>query len=203
MGIAFAVMQTTVMDLIPDERGAEGISFYTLNFILGTAIGPFLGVYISQIATMQTIFIVCTIMTGISVLLSIFTALPKGSITNEQIKEMKGFHFKGFVEAKALPIAVLMGILALSFSGILSFLTSYSMEINLMTAASFFFIVYSVIVLISRPITGSILDKKGDNVVMYAAILLFSAGLFVLSQAGQCFTLLIGGVLIGLGFGNL
>jgi predicted MFS family arabinose efflux permease len=86
MGIAFAVMQTTVMDLIPDERGAEGISFYTLNFILGTAIGPFLGVYISQIATMQTIFIVCTIMTGINVLLSIFTALPKGSITNEQIK---------------------------------------------------------------------------------------------------------------------
>jgi MFS family permease len=45
MGIAFAVMQTTVMDLIPDERRGEGISFYTLNFILGTAIGPFLGVY--------------------------------------------------------------------------------------------------------------------------------------------------------------
>lgn len=96
-----------------------------------------------------------------------------------------------------------MGILALSYSGILSFLASYSMEINLMTSASFFFIVYSVIVLISRPITGSILDKKGDNVVMYPAIFLYSAGLFVLSQAGHGFTLLIGGVLIGLGFGNL
>jgi MFS family permease len=142
-------------------------------------------------------------MTGISVLLSIFTALPKGSITKEQIEEMKGFHIKDFVEVKALPIAVLMGVLALSYSGILSFLTSYSREIKLMTAASFFFIVYSVIVLISRPITGSILDKKGHNVVIYPAILLFSAGLFVLSQAGNGFTLLLGGVLIGFGFGNL
>jgi MFS family permease len=203
MGIAFAVMQTTVLDLIPEERRGEGISFYTLNFILGTAIGPFLGVYISQIATMQTIFIVCTTMTGISVVLCILTSLPKASITNEQLEEMKGFHFKDFVEVKALPIAVIMGILAFSYSGILSFLASYSMEINLMTAASFFFIVYSVIVLISRPITGNILDKKGDNVVMYPAIVLFSAGLFVLSQAGNGFTLLIGGVLIGLGFGNL
>lgn len=85
MGIAFAVMQTTVMDLIPDERRGEGISFYTLNFILGTAIGPFLGVYISQIANILTIFIVGSIMTGISVVLSLFTALPKGSITKEQI----------------------------------------------------------------------------------------------------------------------
>lgn len=203
MGIAFAVMQTTVMDLIPDGRRGEGISFYTLNFILGTAIGPFLGVYISQIANIMTIFIVCSVMTGISVVLSLFTALPKGSITKEQIKEMKGFHFKDFFEVNAIPIAVLMGILALSYSGILSFLASYSMEINLITAASFFFIVYSGIVLISRPITGSILDKKGDNVVMYPAILLYSAGLFVLSQAGHGFTLLFGGVLIGLGFGNL
>ncbi|MCM3567515.1 MFS transporter [Neobacillus mesonae] len=203
MGIALAVMQTTVMDLIPDERRGEGISFYTLNFILGTAIGPFLGVLINQIANMQTIFIVCTIMTAISVVLSCFTSIPKGNITSEQLDEMKGFHFKDFFEGKALPIALLMGILALSYSGILTFLAAYSMEINLMTAASFFFIVYSVIVLLSRPVTGRVLDSRGDNIVMYPAFILFSAGLFFLSQAGHGLTLLIGGAFIGLGFGNL
>lgn len=203
MGIAFAVMQTTVMDLIPDERRGEGISFFTLNFILGTAIGPFLGVYISQIANMQTIFIVSTIIAGVSVVLSSFTLIPKANITNTQLEEMKGFHLKDFFEVKALPIAILMGILALSYSSILTFLASYTMEINLTTAASFFFIVYAVIVLVSRPITGSILDKKGDNIVMYPAIILYSAGLFVLSLAEHGFVLLVGAVLIGLGFGNL
>ena len=72
-----------------------------------------------------------------------------------------------------------------------------------MSAASFFFIVYSSFVLISRPFTGVILDLKGDNIVMFPAILLFSAGLFIISQAGNGITLLIAGAFIGLGYGNL
>ena len=90
-----------------------------------------------------------------------------------------------------------------AYSGILSFMTSYAKEINLMEAASFFFLVYAVFILISRPFTGRLLDKKGDNIVMYPALLLFVIGLVTLSQANQGFILLLAGALIGLGFGTM
>ncbi len=72
-----------------------------------------------------------------------------------------------------------------------------------METASFFFLVYAIFILISRPFTGRLLDRKGDNIVIYPALLLFVIGLVMLNQAYQGWTLLLAGALIGLGFGTL
>ena len=116
---------------------------------------------------------------------------------------MKGFKLKDFFEIKAVPISIIIAIMGFAYSGILSFITSYAKEIDLMEAASFFFIVYAVFILISRPFTGRLLDQKGDNIVIYPALLLFVIGLVILSQAHHGFTLLLAGALIGLGFGTV
>jgi MFS family permease len=82
-------------------------------------------------------------------------------------------------------------------------MTSYAKDIDLVDTASFFFIVYAVFILISRPFTGRLLDKKGDNIVMYPALILFVIGLVALNQAHHGFTFLLAGALIGLGFGTM
>ncbi len=120
-----------------------------------------------------------------------------------ELDAMKGFKLKDFFEIKAIPISIIIAIMGFAYSGILSFMTSYAKEIDLMEAASFFFLIYAVFILISRPFTGRLLDQKGDNIVVYPALLLFVFGLFFLSQAHQGFTLLLAGALIGLGFGTL
>jgi MFS family permease len=56
---------------------------------------------------------------------------------------------------------------------------------------------------ISRPITGKLLDVKGDNIVIYPALLMFSLSLFLLSQARNSFVLLIAGALVALGYGTM
>ena len=116
---------------------------------------------------------------------------------------MKGFKLKDFFEIKAVPISIIIAIMGFAYSGILSFINSYAKEIDLIDTASFFFIVYAVFILISRPFTGRLLDKKGDNIVMYPALILFVIGLVTLSQAHHGFTLLLAGALIGLGFGTM
>ncbi|MFC5711931.1 MFS transporter [Thalassorhabdus alkalitolerans] len=203
VGIVLTVMQIAVIDIIPVKRQGEGISYYTLSFILATAIGPFLGLLMIQLASINMIFITCTILTGIGILLTLFTTLPKVVIKKEQLEELKGFHFSQFFEKKAISMSLLMTVLALCFSGIITFLASYSMEINLTYVASFFFIIYSVCIFISRPITGRILDTKGENIVMYPAFILFAAGFIVLGQANIGFTLILASILAGLGYGNL
>lgn len=57
--------------------------------------------------------------------------------------------------------------------------------------------------LISRPFTGRLMDLKGANYIMYPAFILFTAGMLLLSSAHSSITLLVSGILIGLGFGNM
>jgi len=66
-----------------------------------------------------------------------------------------------------------------------------------------FFLFYSVVLLISRPITGKLLDKKGDNFVTYPAIISFAIGLVMLSQAYNSFILLLSSVFIAIGYGTM
>lgn len=203
VGIALTVMQTAILNIIPLERRGEGISYYSLSFIVSTAIGPFIGVSVIQFANMNSIFIICAIASGATVILSLFASIPKVNMTKEQLMEMKGWHVSDFFESSALPISFIMGIFAFSYSSILSFLASYSKDIHLITAASYFFIVYSIFIFISRPFTGRVLDNKGDPIVIYPSIVFFSLGLFMISQAEHGLTLLIAGALCGLGYGNL
>ncbi|WP_010304297.1 MFS transporter [Kurthia senegalensis] len=70
-------------------------------------------------------------------------------------------------------------------------------------AASVFFIVYAVFLLGSRPLTGKLLDRRGENIIIYPTLILFTIGLFCLSQSYGSAMLLIASALIALGFGNM
>ena len=107
-----------------------------------------------------------------------------------------------FFEKKALPMSILIGITGFTYSSVLSFLTSYSQEIHLVSAASFFFVTYAIFLLASRPFTGRWFDKYGDNMIIYPSLLLFAGGMLLLSQAHFGIILLIAGALIGIGFGT-
>jgi MFS family permease len=84
-----------------------------------------------------------------------------------------------------------------------TFLSLYAKEIHLIDAASFFFIVYAVVVLISRPAVGRLFDLKGENSIMYPAILIFSTGMFLFSHSYHGYALLLAAALIGLGLGAI
>ena len=47
------------------------------------------------------------------------------------------------------------------------------------------------------------MEVKGANYVMYPAFFLFTAGMLLLGSAHSSITLLLSGILIGLGFGNM
>ncbi|MBW9159196.1 MFS transporter [Clostridium tagluense] len=202
-GIASTAMATAIMDIIPSERRGEGTSYYSLSITLASAIGPFLGLFITQHANFNLIFVACTVFSVISIVVMLFAKIPEAKLTKEQTKAMKGFKLQDFFEKKAIPISIIAFIMGIAYSGILSYINSYALEINLTQAASFFFLVYSIVCLISRPFTGKLLDSKGDNTVMYPSLILFVLGLALISQAGTGITFLLAGALIGLGYGTV
>lgn len=202
LGFASTATGTIVAQIIPAQRKGEGIGYYSMSATLSTALGPFVGLYMSQHTSMQGIFGLCLTVAVISLLTAFFVNIPLMK-ESEPEKEVKGFHISQFVEPRAVPIAIITLVLALCYSSVLSFLNFYAIELDLVSTASVFFLVYSIAVLLSRPFTGRLMDLKGANVVMYPAFVLFTIGMIVLGLAHNGVTLLLAGVFIGLGFGNM
>lgn len=200
-GITSTAAGTIVANIIPKERCGEGLGYYMLGVTLATAIGPFIGMFISQHGSFNMIFVACAISAAFSLVSTLFLYVPEMELTEEQLKEMKGIKFNNFFEPKAIPISIICAVIYFSYSSVLAFLTAYSQEIHLVDAASFFFIVYAVVVLFSRPYIGQLFDLKGENFTMYPAILIFMMGVIILSQAHHGYTLLLAGAFIGLGSG--
>lgn len=202
MGIASTATGTIVAKIIPQDRRGEGTGYYALSVTVAAAIGPFLGMFIIGHSTFYMNFVVCIIFLVFSFIAVFFIKIPRLEFTKEQLEKRKGFSLKSFFEIKAIPISIIAALIALGYSSILTFLTSYTKEINLVNIGSFFFIVYAVFVLVSRPFTGRCFDKKGENFVMYPSILLFAIALVILSQSHKGFSLLLAGALVGLGYGT-
>lgn len=202
LGMASTASGTIVAQIIPNTRKGEGIGYFSMSATLATAIGPFIGLYMSQHTSFEMIFSFCLALGIICLLTSFFVYVPKLEV-KAPTSVAKGFKISDFVEPKALPIAFITLAVAFCYSSVLSFINFYAIEIDLVEAASFFFIVYAGAVLVSRPFTGRLMDIKGANYVMYPAFILLAAGLLLLSQANSSITLLVSGVLIGLGFGNM
>ncbi|HWO95038.1 MAG TPA: MFS transporter [Bacillus sp. (in: firmicutes)] len=202
LGMASTATGTIVAQIIPATRKGEGIGYYSMSATLATAIGPFIGLYMSQHTSFEMIFSFCLALGVISLITAFFLYVPVLEVSSTP-PEIKGFKLSDFVEPKALPIAFITLAIAFCYSSVLSFINFYAMEINLVSAASFFFIVYAIAVLVSRPFTGRLMDIKGANFIMYPAFIIFGAGMLLLSLADKSITLLLAGVLIGLGFGNM
>lgn len=202
MGIASTATGTIVAKIIPDERRGEGTGYYALSITVAASIGPFLGMFVTQHANFYMNFIVCIIFLAFSFIALFFIKIPKLEFVKEELKKEKDFSLHNFFEIKAIPISIVTCIISLGYSSILTFITTYAQEINLVDASSFFFIVYAVFVLVSRPFTGRWFDEKGENFVMYPAISLFAAALFFLSQTHNSFSLLLAAALVGLGYGT-
>src|SRR5690606_16424139 len=173
-----------------------------LSATLATAFGPFIGLMMSQHSSYEMIFSVCLVLGVVSLAVSLFVYVPP-VIAPPVTDETKGFKISDYIEPKAVPIALVCLAIALCYSSVLSFINFFAMEEDLVQAASYFFLVYAIAILVSRPFTGRLMDLKGANFVMYPAFAIFAAGLFLLSVTSSSTGLLVAGALIGLGFGNM
>ncbi|MGE9752709.1 MFS transporter [Bacillus inaquosorum] len=200
VGIATTVVGTVVALVIPNSRRGEGISYFAVSTALATGIGPFIGLLLTQNGNYNLIFVFNLVLGCIILGTSLILNVPQ--VPTESNEEKKSF-FSNLIDYKTLPIAIILFIMTFSFSSILSYINLYAMELNLVSTASFFFMVYTASVLISRPFTGRLVDRKGANIIMYPAIVLFGFGMILLSFTESSMTLLLSGVLVGLGFGNI
>ena len=111
--------------------------------------------------------------------------------------------FEKIFEKNAIPVSVFTALTALGYVSILSFYRLYAVEVNLVDAFSYFFIIYSICLVASRPIAGKIQDKYGDMIICVVGIVAQSIGIFLIAWAPSYITVFICAICVALGFGTL
>ena len=196
-GAMASCVATMVTEHLPESRRSEGIGYFMLSVTLGSAVGPWASMWVYSNISSDAMFGL-----GIAAAVSaLICVLPinetKYDYTAEQIAEMKSLRLSNFIDRSALPLSLVCFILFFSYSGVLTFMSSYGAEIGLSDAAAYFFIFISISTCISRMFLGRIADRRGDNVAIIPFFLLFILGMVMISQAASGAVLLLGGFLLG------
>jgi MFS family permease len=201
-GMATTAVGTIVADLIPTARRGEGMGYFVMSTNLAMVIGPFVGLLAIQQWGANILFILSVVVATGSLITGLSVKLANTGHPDQAIVRSV-FSFRSLFEASAVPIALVGSFLALVYSALLSFVSIYANEIHLASVSSLFFVVYAVVLLLSRPFTGKWLDLYGPNVITYPSIILFAIGMFILSKSGGATSFLLSAGMIGLGWGTL
>lgn len=199
-GLATTATGALTADTVPISRRGEGIGYYGMFMNMAMVIGPYLGLTIIQNYSFNILFVFCAIFGILAFVLAIAVKIPnqeKQSSTNSVEK----FSWRQLFEPSAIPISLAAGCLAFSYSGISSFVSLFAKEIGIEHIAGFFFIVFGIVMILSRPFTGRWFDNFGPNVIIYPALCLYIIGTIVLSFTSNGFLYLLAAVIIGLGYG--
>ncbi|KEY62242.1 MFS transporter [Lactococcus cremoris] len=202
-GIAATASGTLAGAIVPSSRRGEGIGYYALSVTLSSAVGPFLSMFLYRTSGFYSLIWLSALLLFLALIGIFFLRVNEKPTDSSAITENhKKFAWSNYFEKEALPISLIAFLIGISYSSILSFMDAYALNIHLSEAASFFFLVYAITVLLSRPITGRIFDGFGDNFVMYPTYLFFALGLLLIGLAQSGWMLLIAAIFIGLGYGS-
>ncbi|WP_270182686.1 MFS transporter [Alkalihalobacillus sp. CinArs1] len=201
-GMWFSIVTTAAgaiaADSIPRERRGEGLGYFAMSMNVAVVAGPFLALTLLQFVSYLTIFLV---LSGIMIIGLLCTISVK-TIEHETIKK-KSLTMEDLFERRVIPIALVGLFLAFSYASVISYISLYAKSLGLLDAAGFFFAVFAVAMLVSRPFTGRMFDTLGPNTVITPAFLLYAFGLLTLSFTDTSWMLLAAGGLIGLGYGSI
>jgi MFS family permease len=204
-GIGFGMATTAagaiVADLVPDSRRGEGMGYFIMSSNLAMVLGPFIGLTSMQLWGPKILFTL-SVIGAFASLIAGFSVKPVKTKAEKKVVH-SAFSIRNLFEASAIPISLIGAFFALVYSSILSFVSVYANEIHLGSVSSLFFVVYAIVLLISRPFSGRWFDLKGPNIIVIPSIILFAIGMFTLSQTETGTSFLLSAALIGLGWGTL
>lgn len=199
-GIGIAIYTTAgsvyVADNAPAARRGEAMGYYGMAMNLAMAIGPALGVALIDHIGFDGLFWLASFLGLLSFVLVQFL--------HEPIRpHLYGEHPAGrpalFSRAALFPGFVAM-CMTMTFGTVVSFLPLFVQQHQLGNAG-LFFVVYSVVVVILRPVSGRLSDRFGRATIIIPGMFFLALSMLTLAYSVSMSGLLCAAVLQGIGFG--
>jgi MFS family permease len=197
-GIGHTSTSTVALDIIPKERLGEGLGVYSLANSVSMSCAPAIALWLINNHSFEVLFLICLFITTITLILALSIRYPK---TEKQPGDFKFVIF----EKTALRPSIMMLIVSFMNSALISFLPLYAQAQGLKTAG-YFFTATAITILISRFLSGILIDRmgaRGYDLNIIAGSLFIIIALLIIARTGILGHLIAGGLIFGLGFGLL
>lgn len=205
-GIGFGASANAIVTIasavLPKKRFGEAFGYFMMGTTLAVGLGPFIGGFAYDFTGSFGCFSLASIFSAIALICIYFVDVSAQDPVNAN--ESNTYHgIDRILEMGAVPVSLFTALTSLGYVAILSFYRLYAVEVNLVRAFSWFFIIYSVVLIISRPIAGKIQDNGGDLIICITGIIAQSIGLLLIAVAPSALTVAVCAVCAALGFGTL
>lgn len=195
-GFSGTATATIASEIIPKSRFAEGMGYFSLSNGLAMAFGPAVGIYLSSVHGIHSVFYVAAALALFSFVIGFFIKCkPKKHSLSKHLKAE-------LYEKSAIKAAVLMYFLIFTLGSIVSYLPLYAYSKGI-DNIGIFFTLYALTILITRPMVGKIIDRFNVKITMMPSFMLIIAAIIFLTQASTLYGFLGVAVLYGMGFGSL
>ena len=194
-GFSTTASGTIATDLIPPTRRGEGMGFFGLSGNLALALGPALGLILTNKIPFRPFFLICAGLGLIALLLSSRIQFKKVDKNQEMATSKRDLY-----EKSALKPSMLMFFLTVTFGGMAAFLPLYTAQKHI-AGIQLFFVLYAISLMVTRTFAGQLYDRKGHQAVFIPGTLLILTAMLLLSWLPNSMILYTVACLYGLGFG--
>lgn len=199
-GISTTSLGTVIADIIPAERRGEGMGYYGLSNTFAMALAPLTGLWLMQTYGFPRVLLISTCLALLSLFSSLFITYTKPMPLEKSAQRPKLMD-RLWERTAMLPSGLLL-CTAICYGGIVTFITLFGHEAGI-SNVGWFFLCNASMVLIVRPITGMLFDRKGPEWVLLPGAIFTLAGLLLLSYAHSEASLAAAAICYGIGFGSL
>lgn len=210
-GIGFGASANAIVTIataiLPKKRFGEAFGYFMLGTTLAVGLGPYIGGFLYDGFGSAGSFAAASAFSALALISMFFIDVSAHDpINNRDFVKKDNRTYNGFekiFDYKAIPVSLFTALTSLGYVSILSFYRLYAVEVDLVGAFSWFFVIYSIVLIVSRPIAGKIQDRYGDMIICVAGIIAQSIGLFLIAFSPSAATVIICAVCAALGFGTL
>ncbi|KKI90465.1 MFS transporter [Bacillus sp. SA1-12] len=195
-GMSWAISTTSILtaitDMIPSSRRGEGLGWSGMATTLAMAIGPMLGIWVTQNLSYHALFLMAVGFSVTALLLMIRIKIPFQPQSNSRKIEL--------FEKSILPVTLTVFFLFIAYGGITTFVPLFAESIDVNSGT--FFLIYAATLVLIRPTAGKLSDRYGESFVIGPALIVTILALIVLGFSTGLFGVLLSAVLYGIGFGS-
>lgn len=193
-GAASTASNTIATDVIPKERFGEGMGYFSFSGSLAMALAPGIGLLVLDKFHVLGLTLLSAGFGVVALLLAFFIRYRHVE-KHEMVKQKMNPY-----ERSSIRPSIIMFFVSASFGSITGFISLYAADRGIANIGVFFMI-YSVAMVLSRPIFGRLIDRFGFGAAMYPGLISLIAAMFLLYQASSMPLFLIVACLYGVGFG--
>ena len=196
VGNAFgnACCLTIVADTLPKDKFTTGMGYYSVAQVVSQAIGPTVGVFLRNLIGYNNTYIVIFCIMCVAIFASTRVKLAPREIIPFNLK------LNNMVAKEALIPAAITFLVAMGFTSINAFMLVYA-EKRGIPYASWFFTIYAVTLIVTRPIIGKLTDKHGFVKIAIPSVFMTACSIALIGFSSNTVMLLLAAFINAFGYG--